>query len=113
MVKREKYLPSYGEIPRPIISVQGKIRETGLHLFGDASTIGTSSVAYAIIQQTSTTTQRFISRKLLNTKKNLSISRLEFIAAAMVANLDENITNSLQRVKVIVVYGWSDGAIVW
>ena len=112
MVKRKKYLASYGEIPRPIINVQEKIRETALHLFGDASTIGTSPVTYAIIQQTSTTTQRFISRKLLLSKKNISIPRLEFVAV-MVANLDENITNSLQRIKVIVVHGWSNGVIVW
>ena len=49
MVKREKYLASYSEIPRPIISVQEKIREIGLHLFGDASTIGTSPVAYMLL----------------------------------------------------------------
>ena len=49
LVKREKYLASYSEIPRPIISVQEKIREIGLHLFGDASTIGTSPVAYMLL----------------------------------------------------------------
>ena len=62
----EKVLPSYVEIPRPITSVQEKIREIKLRLFGDASIIGTSAVAYTVIQQTSSKTQGFISSKSLN-----------------------------------------------
>ena len=55
-LKWEKVLSSYVEIPRPITSVQEKITEIELHLFGDASIIGTSAVAYVVIQQTSSTT---------------------------------------------------------
>ena len=70
-LKWENVLPSYVEIPRPITSVQEKIREIELHLFGDASIIGKSTVAYAVIQQTSSTTQGFISSKSRLSKKNI------------------------------------------
>ena len=46
-------------------------------LFGDASIIGTSAVAYAVIKQTSSKTQGFISSKSRLSKKNTSILRLE------------------------------------
>ena len=108
----EKVLPSYVEIPRSITSVQEKIKEIELHLFGDASIIGTSAVAYAVIQQTSSKTQGIISSKSRLSKKNTSIPRLELIAAVMVANLAENTTNSLQGFKVTAVHGWSDSMVV-
>ena len=53
MVKVGKSFSYYVEISRSITNVQEKIKEIELHLFGDASIIGTSSVAYAIIQQNS------------------------------------------------------------
>ena len=49
--KWEKVLPSYVEIPRPITSVQEKIREIKLCLFGDASIIGTSAVVKSLDSQ--------------------------------------------------------------
>ena len=104
-LKWEKVLPSYVEIPRPVTSVQEKIREIELHLFGNASVIGTSGVAYAVIQG-------FISSKSQLSKKNTSIPRLELIAAVMVANLAENITNSLQHLIVTAVHGWGDSMVV-
>ena len=112
MVKDRKALPLYVEIPRPTTSFQEKIREIQLHLFGNANIIGTSAVAYAVIQQTSSTMQEFISCKLRLTKKNTFITRLELIAAVIVVNLAENITNSLQRFKVPAVHGWSDSMLV-
>ena len=75
MVKDRKVLPLYVEIPRPTTSFQEKIREIQLHLFGNANIIGTSAVAYAVIQQTSSTMQEFISCKLRLTKKNTFITR--------------------------------------
>ena len=50
--------------------------------------------------------------KLRLTKKNIFITRLELIAAVIVVNLAENITNSLQRFKVPAVHGWSDSMLV-
>ena len=48
---------SFTKMPRYITSVQERIKEIELHLFGDASIIGTSAVAYSVIQQTSSKTQ--------------------------------------------------------
>ena len=50
--------------------------------------------------------------KLRLTKKNTFISRLELIAAVIVVNLAQNITNSLQRFKVPAVHGWRDSMLV-
>ena len=111
-LKWEKVLPSHVEIPRSTTSVQEKIKEIELHLFGDASIIRTSAVAYTVIQLTSPKTQGIISSKSRLSKKNTFIPRLELIAAVMVGNLAENITNSLQRLKVTAVHGWSDSMVV-
>ena len=40
------------------------------------------------------------------------MSRLEFIAAVRVENFAENITNLLQRFKIIAVFEWSDSIVV-
>ena len=63
IVKDRKVLPLYVEIPRLTTSFQEKIREIQFQLFGNANIIGTSAVAYAVIQQTSSTMQEFISCK--------------------------------------------------
>ena len=104
-VKAVKILPSYFEIPRPITSVQARIRKIEHHLFGNARIIGTIVVAYAVIQQTSSRMQGFISSKSRLSKKNTSIPSLELIAAVMVAKLTENIKNSLKRFKATAVHG--------
>ena len=103
---------SFTKMPRYITSVQERIKEIELHLFGDASIIGTSAVAYSVIQQTSSKTQGIISSKSQLSKKNTSIPRLELIAAVMVTNLAQNITNSLQHFKVTALHGWSDSMVV-
>ena len=74
--------------------------------------IGPSAVAYAVIQQTLSATQGFISSKSRISKQNTSIARLELIAAVMVENFAENITNSLQRSKVTALHGWNDSIVV-
>ena len=56
--------------------------------------------------------QGIISSKSQLSKKNTSIPRLELIAAVMVGNLAENITNPLPRLKVTAVHGWSDSMVV-
>ena len=108
----EKVLPRYIEIPRTITSIQEKIKEIEPHLFGDASIIGTSAVAFAVIKQSSSTTQGFISSKSRLSKKNTSIPRLELIAAVMVASLSSNIQSSLSHLKITAVHGWSDSTVV-
>ena len=105
----EKVLPRHLEIPRTITSIQEKIKEIELRLFGDASIIGTSAVAYAVIKQSSSTTQGFITSMSRLSKKNISIPRLELIAAVMVANLSSNIQNSLSHLKITAVC--TDGVI--
>ena len=103
-LKWENVLPSHPQLPR--------LQRIELLIFRDASIVGKSTVGYAVIQQTSSTTQRFVSSKSRLSKKNTSMPRLELIAEVVVEHLTENITNSLQRSKVTAVHGWSDSMVV-
>ena len=49
----DQYLPCLIEIPRAITNINQKLLEIALHLFGDASMIGTRAVAYDLIKQSS------------------------------------------------------------
>lgn len=85
-----------------------KLLEIELHLFGDATIIGTSAVAFTVVKECSSTTQGFISNKSHPSKKNTSAPRLELFADGMVANLAKNIQNLLINAKITTVHGWSD-----
>ena len=69
----------------------------GIHVFRDASLLGICAVAYAVIRQSSGTKQGLIISKSGLPKKQLTITRLELVAAQMVANLANNIRNSLSN----------------
>ena len=64
-------------------------------MFGDASLLGTCAVAYAVIQQPSGIKQGLIASKSRLSKKQMTIPRLELVAAQMVANVAENIKTPL------------------
>ena len=81
-------------------------------LFGDASLIGTSAVAYTVIKQCSSIKQSFISSLSHLSKKSTSISRLYLVAIAMVVNLAETIWNSLTNFKITAVHDWSNNMVV-
>ena len=77
-------------------------------MFGDASLLRTCAVAYAAIQQPSGINQGLIASKSRLSKKQMTIPRLELVAAQMMANLAENIRTSLQNHNIREVHGWSD-----
>ena len=54
------------------------------------------------------TKQGLIASKLRLPKKQLTIPRLELVVAQMVANLEDNIRNSLLNDHIREVYGLSD-----
>ena len=67
----------------------------------------THTHTHAVIKKSSSTTPGFISSKSRLSKKNTSISRLELARTVIVANLAENIENSLTKLKITAVNGWS------
>ena len=100
------------EIPRTITSVREKLSHIDIHLFGDASAKGVCTVAYARIFQTNKISQGLIASKSRLAKKNLSIPRLELIAAQMTSNLANNIKNALVSQNIRNFVAWSDSTVV-
>ena len=81
-------------------------------MFGDARLLGTCEVAYSVIQQPSGIKQGSIASNSRLSKKQITIPRLELVAAQMVANLAENIRTSLPNHNIREVHGWSDSTVV-
>ena len=76
------------EIPR-LISIRETITNIDIYLFSDASMNGVCTVAFAVIYQPNKISQGLITNKSRLAKRNLTISRLELIAAQMSANLSQ------------------------
>ena len=83
-----------------------------IHVFGNASLLGTCAVAYAVMQHPSRIKQGLIASKSRLSKKQLTIPRLELVAAQMVENLVENIRTSLPNHNIREVHGWPDSTVV-
>ena len=64
-------------------------------MFGDASLLGTCAVAYAVIQQPFGIKQGLIASKSRLSKKQITIPRLESVAAQMETNLAKSMRTSL------------------
>ena len=96
------------------------IRETitniDIHLFSDGSINGVCTVAYAttyaVIYQPNKIRQDLITSKCRLAKRNLTIPRLELIAAQMSVNLSQNIKNALNNQSVRNFYVWSDRTVI-
>ena len=84
-----------------------------IHVFGDASLLGTCAVAYAVIQHPSGIKQGLITSKSRLSKKQMTIPRLELVAAQMVPNLVENVRTSLPNHNFREVHGWSDRTVAY
>ena len=110
--KWEKKLPTKVNISKTINLHQEVLEMIDIHVFGDASLLGKCLAAYAVIRQSSTTKQGLIASKSRLSNKQLRIPSLELVAAQMVANLANNIRNSLQNYNIREVYGWSDSTVV-
>ena len=108
----KKTLPAKIEVSRSINLKQEKVDSIDIHIFGDASLIGTSAVAYAIVNQPLGTKQGLLTNKSKLSKKGLTIPCLELIAAQMAANVAENIKSAILNHKIKAIYGWLDSLVV-
>ena len=99
------------EIPRSI-SIRETITNIDIHLFSDESINEVCTVPYAVICQPNEISQGLITSKSKLAKRNLTIPRLELIAAQMFANLSQNIKNALNHQNVRNFYAWSDSTVV-
>ena len=111
-IKWVKSLNLKVEIPRAITISTGEITFIDIHVFSDASSNGVCSAAYATICQNNNITQGLIASKSRLAKKNLTIPRLELIAAHMSSNLAENIKNALSSQNIRKFTAWSDSTVV-
>ena len=111
--KWEKTFPAKIEVPRSISLKQERVDSIDIHMFGDATLIGTTAVAYATVNQPSGNEQGLLASKSRFSRKGLTIPRLELIAAQMVANLAENIKSTIASHKIKTIYRWSDSLVVF
>ena len=111
-------LPNSVAVPRALTSFREPIDFVDLHVFGDASKLGTGTVAYAVVHQPSGVSQGIIAAKARVSKK-ATIPRLELIGGVMCANLLQNVRDVLSNldggVKIRKEVCWSDSstAIHW
>ena len=82
-----------------------------LHAFGDTSGCGISSAVYAVITQTSGVSKGLTAAKSSLTKKNLTIPKLELVAAHTTANLVDNVRTALEEYPITSVYWLSDSTV--
>ena len=98
--KWKKKLPAKVNIARTINLGQAVSEMIDIHVLSDASLLGTCVVAYAVIRRLPPgTKQGMIASKSRLSKKQLTIPRLELVAAQMAANLADKIRKSLTNYK--------------
>lgn len=93
--KWEQTLPTGVSVPRPVTNYREPVLNLELHAFGDASTQGVGAAVYAVIRQSSGTTQRLVAARGRLAKQGLTVPRLELISAHMATNLVVNLQNTL------------------
>ena len=110
-VKFVRSLPNKVEVSRSLARFREPVKEVVLHAFADTSGSGISSAVYAIITQASGVSKGLIAAKSRLAKKNLTIPRLELVAAHMAANLVDNVRTALEGYPITSVHGWSDSTV--
>ena len=111
-LKFVRNLPNKVEVPRSLPRFKEPIETVELHAFGDTSGFGISAVVYAVITQASGMSKGLVAAKSrLAKKKNLTIPRLELVAAHMAANLVENVRAAIKGYPVNSVHGWIDSTV--
>ena len=98
-------------IPRTLAPVHQPISAITLHAFGDASKSGVSSAVYAVVQQGEVKTQGLVCAKSRLAKQNLTIPRLELVAAHMATNLVSNVEKAIDNCDKIETHCWSDSTV--
>ena len=107
----EKGLPNDVSAPRSLVKFQEKITEIELHTFGDASSRGVAATTVAVVKQEAGVSQGLVAAKARLAKKNLTIPRLELVAAHMATNLVHNVREALEGFPVTNVFGWLDSTV--
>ena len=79
------------EIPRPAALNNASISTIGSHVFGNVSIVASCAVVYAVVHHPSVTNQGLVVCKSRISKKNLTISRLDFVSTQMALNVIENV----------------------
>ena len=110
-VKWEQTLPTGVMVPRPVMNFREPVLSLELHAFGDASTQGVGTAVYAVIQQSSGTTQRLVAARGRLAKQGLTVPRLELISTHMATNLVINLKNVLNDLPSPRVYAWLDSTV--
>ena len=105
-------LPDEITFPRSITNLQLPLTEIKLHGFGDASKKGCSAAIYCVVRQGEHTSQGLLASKSRIAKKELTIPRLELVAAHMVTNLVENVRRALEGYNITDTFAWSDSTVV-
>ena len=89
-----------------------KLQVFNFYAFGDASKDGVGAAVYSVVSQPSGATVRLVAAKARLAKQDLTIPRLELVAAHVANNLLANTSSALQKQPVIGLYAWSDSTTV-
>ena len=100
------------KIPRCIGWFKEPIKEVELHAFADASNDGVSAALYAVVHQMSGTNQGLLGSKSRLSKKNLTIPRLELVAAHMATKLLDSAKQALRNHHITGCFSWTDSTVV-
>ena len=95
-LKSVRNLPNKVEVSQSVARFREPVEGVVLQAFGDTSGSGILSAVYAVITQASGVSKGLIAAKSRLAKKNLTIPRLELVAAHMAANLVDNVRTALK-----------------
>ena len=108
----EESLPVRETVPRSLAPYHEEMKSMSLHTFGYTSNKGVCATVYAIVEQSSGTTQTLVMAKSRLTKKGLAIPKLELIGAHMATNLISNVHKALDNGSVIHQHCWLVSTVV-
>ena len=110
--KWEQNIPDAVTVQRCVPLYEEEIHEIQLHAFGDASGRGVCAAVYAVVTQTSGTSQGLITAKARLAKQGLTIPRLELVSGHMAANLANNVRQALEGLPLAVnIHCWLDSSV--
>lgn len=104
-------MPEQVSLPRSLVTHREDIEDIELHSFGDASGNGVAACTYAVVRQASGTNQGLVAAKARLPKRDLTIPRLELVAAHMAVNLASNVREALAGFPVSKIHCWSDSSV--
>ena len=111
-IKWSESLPQKFEVCRSIPTFQDEILSAELYVFEDASRKGLSAVLYAVAHQKDRKSQGMLAAKSRLSKRTLTASRHELVAAHMATNLMGKTQSALKKYPVDRCYAWTDSTVV-